>query len=228
MSTHIDRLSSSLLESWRDEEEDEERRAEENSKRSCELLSVGKDLLPDSELDTFELAPSALYSLCVKASETSLAMLLCWLDYDERHYSHPKKIPNPAPFFSRAGGKIVEAGADDKLMLLYAEGIRFPLAFAVIKDDTFTIDIIGVFTKCKRRGVGKYFVSELIKRAKMKGCKEYRIKSLISSILFWRGCGFSPIPARDLGFEDKKELEYHRPMTMQLTQHRHNTKCENW
>jgi len=51
---------------------------------------------------------------------------------------------------------------------------------------------------------------------KKDGKKTYKIKSLISSIQFWTGRGFLRVPARELSYEEKKELEFYRPMVKEI------------
>ncbi|GMI49684.1 hypothetical protein ScalyP_jg3897 [Parmales sp. scaly parma] len=213
------KLANNLFDEWRAKDEVEEQARHKYKLEAEELRSLGQCLLPATKLSEFQcsIEPSSTNTKLKQPTKADLALLLTWLSYDEDSFSSSNNTTNPAPFFSRAGAPICEAFAENNLRCLYLEGVDFPLAFAVTKDKNFKIDIMGVFTGAKRKGVGGLLVQaviSLIRLSKFKG--RYEIDSLISSILFWRSCGFEVVPPSQIETEKMKFLEFQRPMFLEM------------
>ena len=150
------KLANNLFDEWRAKDEAEEQARHKYKLEAEELRSLGQCLLPATKLSEFQCStePSSTNTKLKQPTKADLALLLTWLSYDEDSFSSSNNTTNPAPFFSRAGAPICEAFAENNLRCLYLEGVDFPLAFAVTKDKNFKIDIMGVFTGAKRKGVG--------------------------------------------------------------------------
>ena len=230
-SSHIDKVSGGLFKEWSDADDRAEEASKADSAAAERLRALGLSLLPS--LPPPPRPPRPPSYTVRKPSERELSLLYAWLSRDEDSYAPPAPGgANPAPYWSRAGAKGALQSAwstpcstlckrNDRhvctlFLCAFASDFPVPLSFAVLKPDGFTVDALGTWSQHRGQGAAKSVVAFCMELARRAGRETYTVDSLISSLTYWRSLGFKPVPAREMGREEVKALEFRRPVRILL------------
>jgi len=227
------KLTSDMFAQW-DKDDDEAEAAQERHQQAT--LTLHATGLPELHKLIAQLPiplPAQLQYTVRKPTEYELSLLYSWLSLDEEAYDDASSSrPNPAKYWSRAGlsGALHDAFSTpckaqckrearhvcNILLCAFSPHTLIPLSFAVLKEDAFTIDAIGTWSKNRGKGAAAAIVEHCMSEAKEAGETVYEVDSLITALTYWRKLGFEPVPARDIPKSKLAELEYHRPVRKNL------------